>query len=280
MAYEATPARRAQSRPRATPRRFAPPGAWACIDPRRGSPRGDLRRPFLRSCEWRPGARERGQVRRSLAHARAGRAAAGAARPLGLRLVPADRRLRLRRQRAARRVLPALPAAGARRCDPFGGLRGRAARGGLCVVARRVPRRPGPSPPPDRARAGAAARASHAAPARRVPRGRVLRCAVLGEPLPAAGGGRLLRGAQRQLGLGGRMRRARVRHPQRRPAAPDSAGDALVELSRAASARRRMAAARAARDSGVRGVARPRRRATRCASSTSRRRGRASSRCR
>ena len=46
---------------------------------------------------------------------------ARAARALGLGLVPADRRLRLRRQRAAGGVLPAVPAAGAGVATPLGG---------------------------------------------------------------------------------------------------------------------------------------------------------------
>ena len=73
------------------------------------------------------------------------------------------------------------------------------------------------------------------------------------------------------------MRRARVRHAQRRPAAPDTAGDALVELAfrggRATprgSCSARSGSPRTPPGSGSW-------RATPCASSTSRRRGRASS---
>ena len=241
MAYEATPARAARNRGCARLRGVSRRPARARLDPRRGAPRGDLRRPFLRSCERRAGAGERSEVRRSDAHARAGRAAARAARPLGLRLVPADRRLGLRRQRPPGRLLPAVPAAGARPCHPVRGLGGCAARGGVRRIARRVSRGACAPLPADRARAGAEARAPNAAPARGVPSGRVLRRALFGEPLPAAGGGRLLRGAHRQLGLGGGVRRARVGHAQRRPAAPDPAGDALVELAPAAAARRRLA---------------------------------------
>ena len=258
MAYEATPARAGAIAAARDSEAFRAALRVAHIHPRRGAPRGDLRRPLLRSCERRARTRERRQVRRSRAHARPGRAAAGAARSLGLRLVPADRGLRLRGQRPPGRVLPALPAAGAGGGHAVRGVFGRAAPGGLRRVARRVSRGPRPALPPHRAGAGAAPRASNAAPARRVPGGRVLRRALLGEPLPAAGGGRLLCGAHRELGVGRRMRRPRVRHSQRRAAAPDTAGDALVELAPAPAARRRMAAPRAARDRRVRGLARPR----------------------
>ena len=51
----------------------------------------------------------------------------------------------------------------------------------------------------------------------RLPGGRVLRRALLGEPVPGAGGGRVLRRADRPLGVGGRLRGAR-RPPRAAPA--------------------------------------------------------------
>ncbi len=159
---------------------------------------------------------------------------------------------------------------------PFGASRGCAARGGVRRIARRVPRGACAPLPADRARAGAEAGAPDAAPACGVPSRPVLRRALFGEPLPAAGGGGLLCGAYRELGLGGGVRRARVGHAQRRPAAPDTAGDALVELASAAAARRRLAPARRRSGSPPTPPGSASWRATPCASSTSRRRGRAS----
>ena len=159
---------------------------------------------------------------------------------------------------------------------PFGASEGALLVAAYARVARRVPRRARSAPPAHRARAGAAARAPNAAPARRVPGGRVLRRALLGEPLPAAGGGCLLCRTQRELGLGRGVRRARVGHAQRRPAAPDTAGDALVGLAPAPAARRRLAAARARSGSPPTPRGWGSWRATPCASSTSRTRGRAS----
>ena len=118
------PPRGARNRSRTRLRGISRRLARGCLDPRRGAPGGGLRRALLRSCDGRAGAGERRQVRRSVAHARARGPAARAARALGLGLVPAHRRLRLRRQRAARRLLPALPAAGAGVATPLGGSEG------------------------------------------------------------------------------------------------------------------------------------------------------------
>ena len=83
------------------------------------------------------------------------------------------------------------------------------------------------------ARAGPAARPARAAAARGVPGRALLRGALLGEPVPAAVGGRLLRRAHRPLGLGGRLRRRGRGHAQRGRAADAAAGDPVVELARA-----------------------------------------------
>ena len=118
----------------------------------------------------------------------------------------------LRGQRAAGRVLPALPAAGAGAWrTPFGGSEAALLVAAYAVSLAAFLARAVPAVPAHRARAGPPARAAHAAAAGRLPGGRVLRRALLGEPLPAAGGGRLLRGADRPLGLGGRLRGTRIR---------------------------------------------------------------------
>ncbi len=89
---------RAQSPPRVAPRRSAWRGgslgrpAWRC------SLVADLRRALLRSCGRRAGRGEREQVRRPGPDPRAGGSAALAARSLGRGLVPAHRRLGLRRR--------------------------------------------------------------------------------------------------------------------------------------------------------------------------------------
>ena len=216
MAIEATPARAAQSRPCATPRRSGRlriglssrvavllVAVFAALS--FGPASGGLAR------------RERRQVRRAGAHARDRRPGARAARPLGLRLVPHDRRLGLRRQH---RRGP--PSSRSTRCScaawarSFGGSHAALLVAAFLVSLGGVRRGAGAPVPAHRARAGPPARAPDAAAARRVPGGGLLRRALLGEPVPAAGGGRVLRGAHGALGVGGRLRRRSRRPPAAR----------------------------------------------------------------
>ena len=278
MAYEATPARRAQSRLRATPRRFAPPCACSsrpalrCSSWRSSPPSPSV----LRAAGWR-GRTPASSTLRTLTHALADPLLAPLAR-WDCRLVPANRRLGLRRERAAGRLLPALPAAGAGACHPVR----RPREAALLVAAYAV--------------SLAAFLAALCAPAtgsselelgRRLARPTLLLLAVFpaalyfGAPYSESlflllCGGRLLRGADRAAGPGPARAPGRVGHAQRRAPAPAAAGDALVELASATAARRRVAPARARSGSPPTRPGWASWRATPCASSTSRRRGRAS----
>src|SRR5918999_987498 len=180
-----------------------------------------------------------------------------AARPLGRRLVPAHRRVRLRRERRSRGVLPALSAAGAGGRLAIRRLAGGPARGRVRGAPRGVPRGARAAPPAGLARARPAAGAARAAAARRVPGGRLLRRSVLGEPLPAARRGGVLRRPHRPLGLGGRRGGGGGRHVERRRPPAAAAGDALVELAAKESSRRRLARARPAGHRRLRRVPRP-----------------------
>src|SRR5918993_265369 len=251
---------RAGARNRAGTRIRGVPGSpqGRAVHPRRGAPRGDLRRALVRSCERRRGRGERREVRRAGAHARDRRPVARPARPLGLRLVPPRGRLGLRRLRATGSVLPALPVARACRGNAAGGLERGAPGRRVPGVARCLSGCAGGPLPAHGARAGAAARAAGAAAPRAVPRGALLRRSLLGEPLPAAGGRRLLRSPHGPLGMGRRMRGARVREPLRGPPAADPARADLVELAPEARRRRGLAPPRPARHRGLRRLARHR----------------------
>ena len=199
------PRARAQSRPCATPRRSGPPcgsacpPAWRCSS-WRSSPRSPS---VLRAAGWRAEnaakfddaarSRTRSPTRCSR------RSPAGT--PSGTCAIADSGYGDSER---AGRLLPALPAAGARRWrTPFGG-----SPAALLVAAyagRRWPRSSAALALLYRLAAlelGRPLARADAAAARGVPGGALLRRALLGEPVPAAGGGRLLRGAHRALGLG------------------------------------------------------------------------------
>ena len=268
------PPRLARLRPRATPRRCGRV-ARGLDDPRRGAPRRGLRRALLRSCERRL-ARENDEVRRAGPDPGARRAAAVAARPLGRRLVPPDRRLGLRRQRAARRVLSPLSAA-----DPGAGHarrwpRGRPAGGRLRDRPRGV-----------RGGSGAVHRPPELEPGRRLTRPTLLLLAVspaavfFAAPtrervLLCAGGPSTLPGQSSSRGRGGDH--GRRHHAQRRPAAarpwPCCGG------GRASAGRSDRQFPPRARAGGLRGLARVHGGETRCASSRCRTPGHASPWCR
>ena len=256
MAYEATPARTGAIAAARDSEAFR--AALRVLVSTRGcgARRGDLRRPFLRSCERRAGG---GRTQRSstIRRSRTGwpsrsslRSPAGT--PSGTCESPT---------RATARALPGPPSSRCTRCwcaplPPRLGSRS----GALLVAAYAVSLAAFLAALVllyrlTELELGAEAGAPNAAPACGVPSRPLLRRALFGEPLPAACGGGLLCGAYRQLGLGGGVRRARVRHAQRRPAAPDTAGDALVELAFPTAARRRVVPARPTGDRRLRGVA-------------------------
>ena len=251
MAYEATPAAARAIAASAAQRRCAPL-ARGLDDPRRGAPRGHLRRALLRPCERRP---RRARTRRKFDEPALTHCASPT--PLLAPLARWDAVWYLRiadsgygDSDAAGGVLPALPAARPLGWRALGGgspaalliasyvSRWRAFLGALVLLYRLVV-----------ARARAPPRAADAAAARRLPGGCLLRRALLGEPVPALVGGRLLRGAHRPLGVGGRLRGG--------ASATRSAGLLLLiplamlwwSSRGAASARRRLAPPRAARRS-------------------------------
>ena len=186
--------------------------------PRGGAPRGGLRRALLRSCDRRPGARERRQVRRAGAHARARptrcsrRSPAGT--PSGTCASPTP---------ATATASPAPPSSRSTRCwcgpsaRSFGGSHGALLVAAYLVSLARLPRGARPAPPADGARARAAARAPDAAAAGGLPRRALLRRALLGEPLPARW--RWARSTPRARAAGpgpGPARGLRLGHAQRR----------------------------------------------------------------
>ena len=178
-----------------------------------------------------------------------------AARALGRGLVPAGRAGRLRGRPGARRLLPALPARGARAGDAVRRLAGRAAGGGVRDRAGRVPRRVDAALAAGLARAGPSAGATRPAAARGLPGRGLLRRAVRGEPVPAADRRGVLRRADRPLGLGRVC--ARRSPPRPRPTGVLlmlPLGILLVDVARAAVGRRRLPGVRAARVGGVRPV--------------------------
>ena len=207
-------------------------GADAVGDRQRGAPRhvADARG------DARPGLGGR-RARRPASGLRADRAGAGRRAPvrlarepvdpaghaLGRRPLRRDRRPRLRRA-AARRVLPAVPAA-----------RARGRRAARLAAARRAARRAGrlrrravPPAPPRRARGRRAL--CRAGPARRraLPHGVLLLGALHGVAVPRAQRRRVLRGAAAALGDRGAVRRAGRGDAQHRRAAARRARAAAV----------------------------------------------------
>ena len=204
-----------------------------------------LRRALLRSCDRRPGAdATRATFDDAGAHPaarRLRRRRALAAGALGRRLVPAHRRRRLRRQRLPRRLLPALPAAGAR--DRAGSA---AARDGARLIASL--RRLAGSPSWRRSRCCTGSSRSSSAAA--TPRPALLLLAVFpgalyfGAPYSESlfllcSVGAFLAARKDRWALAGLAGGGRGGHAQRRPAAARPAGDPLVAGPRRAGRRRR-----------------------------------------